>query len=166
MPFVVLDSYVLSLVSNPGRRLEIVQCQSWVRQLVGNEIPVVVPEIIDYELRRKLIKDNKEEGIQRLNTLGELGIIYDPITTRIMQKAAALWGWARKKNQQTANDERIDVDVILAAHAIVLAAMYGEYTVVATSNIKHIGRYTPAKSWTDISPKSCFEDSQKSKLYK
>ena len=51
--------------------------------------------------------------------------------------------------QQTAHDEAIDADVILAATAIIMA-VEGEHVVIATTNVSDLARYTPAKNWEDI----------------
>ena len=156
MPFVLLASYPLSLISNPAiSKLDLVQCKSWARQLVSKGIFVVVPEVIDYELRRTLILGKRKSGIDRLNHLGNEGFLYEAITTEVMQRAAELWAWARATGQQTEKDEDIDIDVILAAHAITLGSEHGEYVVVATSNVNHIARYTPAREWQDITVENC-----------
>jgi hypothetical protein len=42
-------------------------------------------------------------------------------------------------------------DVILAATALTISEQ-GYNTVVATTNVKHIGRFTIANNWQDISP--------------
>lgn len=118
MPIVLLDSHPLSLISNPANQLEPLKCRSRIKQLVGNSILVVVPEIIDYELRRQLILAQRNDSVQRLDRLGEMGLLYAPISTESMQKAAQLWAWARRTGQQTAHNEKIDIDVILAAQSI------------------------------------------------
>ncbi len=108
----------------------------------------MLPEIVDYETRRELIRANKLAGIKRLDTVKQ-NIRYEQITTEVMLKAAELWAWARKTGQQTAHDEALDADVILTAQAITLA-LKGEYTVIATDNVKHLARYTPSFRWIDI----------------
>jgi toxin FitB len=150
MPIVILDSHPLSLVTNPANRTEPLQCRSRIKQLVTSGILVVVPEIVDYELRRTLICGEKLEGIKNLNKLGQMGLIYAPITTEAMNKASQLWAWARKTGQQTANNDKIDIDVILAAQSIILSEETGEYTVIATSNVSDLERYTYAKKWEEI----------------
>jgi toxin FitB len=111
-----------------------------------------VPEITDYEVRRELLRANKVQGIQRLNRVKtELG--YLPINTDIMMQAARLWATARNQGQPTADDNALDADVILAATALTISAQ-GSSTVIATTNVKHISRFTIAKNWQDISPES------------
>ena len=158
MPIVLLDSHPLSLISNPVNEGEAPKCRNRIKQLVGNNVPVVVPEIIDYELRRKLIYDQRKNSIQRLDRLGQdMGLIYAPITTEVMRKASSLWGWARATGQSTAHENKIDIDVILAAQSIILAMETEEYIIIATSNASDLRRYSiDAQKWEDITVEYCF----------
>lgn len=156
MTIVMLDSHPLSLVSHPSSKAEALNCKNRVKQLINHKVFVVNPEIIDYELRRVLIYANKVEGIENLDKLGDMGIIYASITTAVMRKASELWGWARKTGQQTANTDKIDVDVILAAQSIILSQETGEYSIIATSNVSDLQRYTDARRWEDITVEYCF----------
>ena len=54
-----------------------------------------LPEIIDYELRRELIRLNKTSSIKRLNELKTF-ISYTPITTQAMLLASEFWGTSQK----------------------------------------------------------------------
>lgn len=118
--------------------------------LTNRGVSVYVSEIAYYEIRIKHIHLKNKEGIERLdNFVSSPRIGYAPITTQIIVKASELWGWARLTGQQTAHNEAIDADVILAATAIIMA-LEGEYVVIATANVSDLARYTPAKNWTDI----------------
>lgn len=157
MPIVVLDSHPLSLISNPANGQESLSCKSRIKNLVSNNVLVVVPEVIDYELRRTLICGEKITGIKNLDRLGDMGLIYAPITTEAVRKAAELWGWSRRTGQSTAHKDKIDIDVILAAQSIILAQETKEYTIIATSNVSDLERYTPARKWEDITAEYCFK---------
>lgn len=63
-----------------------------------------------------------------------------------MLLAAELWADARRRGYATAGDQALDADVILAAQAITL----GGSTIVATTNVGHLGRYTQALLWDQI----------------
>lgn len=65
------------------------QCQEWFYSLFERGYEVILPEIIDYEIRRELLRANKLSGIRKLNQL-KSEIIYLPITTEVMLKAAEL----------------------------------------------------------------------------
>jgi predicted nucleic acid-binding protein len=149
---ILLDAGPLGLISNPKQSGIALQCNEWLRGLLLNNVRVLVPEITDYEVRRELLRANKVQGIQRLNRVKtELG--YLPINTDIMLQAAQLWATARNQGQPTADDKALDADVILAATAFTISAQ-GNSTVIATTNVKHIGRFTIAKNWQDISPEA------------
>jgi len=149
---VILDTGPLGLVLNPNKKnLEAVKCQEWMSQLIRNRVSICVPEIAYYETRRKLLHLKKKEALERLeNFVNHQLIDYAPITTEIIEKASELWAWARLTGQQTAHDESIDSDVILAATAIVIA-LRRKHVVIATTNVSHLARYyTKALEWRNI----------------
>ncbi len=76
---------------------------------------------------------------------------YEPLTTEIMLRAAQLWADARKQGMPTAPERSLDVDVILAAQALVLAEE-DEKVVVATTNPRHLSRFVDARDWQEIEP--------------
>lgn len=109
---------------------------------------IILPEIADYEVRRELLRANKIKGIAQLNALVEL-LEYLPITTAAMRLAALLWAQARQQGQPTAGDKTIDSDMILAGQAITLGA---SNVIIATTNVGHLARFTPANLWQNIEP--------------
>jgi hypothetical protein len=99
-------------------------------------------------VRRELLRAGKERGLGRLDALrGMLG--YAPITTPVMLKAAQFWASARKMGRQSADDASLDADMILAAQAGALVRA-GDETVIATTNIRHLALFSPARIWRDI----------------
>jgi hypothetical protein len=48
---------------------------------------VIIPEITDYEVRRELVRANKQRGIARLDSLAGL-LEYLPLNTTAMRRAA------------------------------------------------------------------------------
>lgn len=107
-----------------------------------------MPEISDYEVRRELIRARKQKGIQRLDALAAL-LEYLPLSTESMREAALLWAQARQQGMPTAADKALDGDVILAAQAVTLRA---REVMIATTNVGHLSRLTPAGLWQDILP--------------
>ena len=77
------------------------------------------------------------------------GIVYLPITTDVMLKAAELSAQVRQDGKPTADSKALDGDVILAAQAL-LQAKQGYEVIVATTNVKHISRFVDARLWVDI----------------
>ena len=146
---VLLDSGPLGLLSQPRGTAQAIECRSWLDGLVSKKIPVCVPEIADYEVRRELIRARKLEGllIARLNWLKE-SLEYLPLTTSIMLLAAAYWAEARNRGKQTAADSSLDADMILAAQA--KAFPPEEAVVIATTNPGHLTMFTPALHWKEI----------------
>lgn len=117
------------------------------RQRAGDEL--AVPEIADYEIRRELLRADKVSSVARLNELCA-GLTYLPLTTPVMHDAAMLWAEARNAGRPTAHSHALDCDVILAAQARSAQAAYGRETVVVTTNVEHLARYTDARLWSDV----------------
>lgn len=143
---IVLDSGPIGLVTNPKLSTEGVACANWLQSMIGAGYRIIIPEIIDYEIRRELIRANKVNGLGRLEQLITLGE-YLPITTAAMRQAALLWAQARQQGQPTAGDKTIDADVILAAQAMTLAV---SDVVIATTNVGHLSRFVKADLWQNI----------------
>lgn len=110
---------------------------------------MAVPEIADYEVRRELLRADKRLGIARLDELCA-GYMYLPLTTPVIHDAAGLWADACNAGHPTAHPHALDCDVILAAQARSAQAAYGRETVVVTTNVEHLSRYTDARLWSDI----------------
>ena len=145
---VLLDAGPLGLVTNPKGSGKTDDCARWLQSLVSAGVRVLIPEIADYEIRRELLRAKKAAGLAKLDAL-EGAVEYLPITTAAMQHAAQLWARARQRGQPTAGDESIDADMILIGQGLTL----GEpQFVIATTNVGHLGRFTSAALWTDITP--------------
>lgn len=91
---ILLDTGPLGLVTNPWRSPMSLQCARWLQELSSNGVRIVVPEIVDYELRRELLRANKTNGLSRLDALIDLAE-YLPIITAAMRQAAQFWAQAR-----------------------------------------------------------------------
>jgi predicted nucleic acid-binding protein len=101
---VLLDSTPVGLITNPKATPLAVECQQWLRSLLDRGYSVVLPEIIDYEVRRELLRVNRVNSIRRLNLL-KSEIIYLPITTEVMLKAAQMWAQVRQQGKPTADNK-------------------------------------------------------------
>lgn len=147
---VLLDAGPLGLVTHP-RVEQNREAALWLRGLLSAGVPVLVPEISDYEVRRELLRAGRTRGLSRLDQLAQdLG--YLPLTTEAMRLAASFWADARKQGQPTASDESLDADVILAAQAAFLNEDTEEDVMVATTNPRHLSRFVNASPWQDIAP--------------
>jgi predicted nucleic acid-binding protein len=145
---IVLDAGPLGLVTNPKNSPQSLACAQWLQALVASGVQVILPEISDYEVRRELLRAQKQKGIERLDALAGL-LQYLPLSTAAMRQAAALWAKARQQGQPTAGDKALDGDVILAGQAMTFDA---PDVVVATTNVGHLSRFIPAELWQNIEP--------------
>jgi predicted nucleic acid-binding protein len=109
---------------------------------------IYIPEIVDYELRRKLLhlgyrkhqgRKWAREAIANLDELTSLG--YLPLTTETMRLAASLWARTRSEGQIRGSEESLDADVILAAQA-----QQSEGQIV-TSNERHFRNLADLFDW-------------------
>jgi len=142
---ILIDSGPLGYATNP-RATDINQrCSEWLEALALAGDQIVLPEIADYEVRRGWLRTNNTIALERLNRF-KSSAIYLPITTDAMLRAAELWADARQRGYATATDQSLDADVILAAQAVTL----GGNTVIATTNVGHLGRYTTTRLWEEI----------------
>jgi hypothetical protein len=66
---ILLDSTPVGLITNPKSTSLAIECQQWLQSLFDRGYHVVLPEIIDYEIRRELLRANRLKGIRRLNLL-------------------------------------------------------------------------------------------------
>jgi predicted nucleic acid-binding protein len=145
---ILLDAGPLGMITNPRSSPENEACKDWLAHVVSTGAEVVVPEIADYEVRRELLRAGKEKGLGRLDALKAM-LAYAPITTAIMLKAAEYWATARRMGRQSADDASLDADMILAAQADALDRG-GNQAVVATTNLRHLALFAPARLWRDV----------------
>ncbi len=147
---VVLDSGPLGLLSIPPDDWEALLCERWLRGLTAASVDVAVPEIVDYELRRELIRLGRTRSLRRLDALlSHPSTLYVPISTAAMRLAAYLWAETRRAGRPTADRHALDADVILAAQTRLLADD-GHDVIVATTNVRHLTRFVPAAEWAAI----------------
>lgn len=118
------------------------------KALLRQDVTFYVPEIADYELRRKLLHLDLSLAVARLDAL-KAATGYLPITTAAMMKAAEFWASARKAGIPTADPKALDADVILAAQTVLLAQLAND-PIVATTNVAHLDRFVDARRWQDI----------------
>jgi predicted nucleic acid-binding protein len=147
---VLLDSGPLGLAcARPGRS-RVDQCDLWLKALSSAGASVIIPEIADYEIRRELIRIGAVPSLVRLNLLRG-AFDYSPITTSAMLHAAAFWAELRRLGLPTAGNESLDADAILAGQAA-SAGQPGDVVTIATTNLRHLGRFpgVDAQLWSSI----------------
>ncbi|HET6385716.1 MAG TPA: hypothetical protein VFJ58_20175 [Armatimonadota bacterium] len=97
---VILDSAPLGLLSNPDASAAVLTISQWSRNCIAAGHRFYIPEVIDYELRRELVRAGKTTGIAKLDSLKNV-FNYLPITTTAMLRAADLWAYARQQGIST-----------------------------------------------------------------
>jgi hypothetical protein len=147
----VLDSGRLGDACRRRGHPEVEKLRSWWIQAKANGVIVAIPEIADYEVRRRLLEAGASDGVERLDELRDDLRHYIPITTAAMRKAAELWADARRTGLATADDKELDADVILAAQSLLFTGLTDTLTV-ATYNARHLSRYLDAYHWKEIAP--------------
>lgn len=145
---VLLDAGPLGMVTNPRATQQTFECTQWLKGLLLQGYRVAIPEISDYEVRRELMRAGKAAGLARLDAL-KANMVYLPLNTEIMLKAAEYWSEARKRGQPTAGDAAIDGDVILSAQAW-YTVQNGNKVIVATTNVKHLDQFIDAREWQAV----------------
>ncbi|MBD2199026.1 MULTISPECIES: type II toxin-antitoxin system VapC family toxin [Calothrix] len=152
---VFIDSGVLGILANPYKTGEVSDCEEWLYKLLSRGINVCSSELCDYEIRRSLILTYQKQPqlpvIENLDKLREI-INFLPITSELLKKASVLWATARSQGIPIADDKSLDVDIIICSHWQMLTEEFpGRYVAIATTNVKHLSRFTEAKLWRDIS---------------
>ncbi|HWN95995.1 MAG TPA: hypothetical protein VNT99_13240 [Methylomirabilota bacterium] len=133
----VLDSGPLGRLAHPNPNEKV---SLWLSAELERGIPIVIPEIIDYEVRRSLLLEGLTRSLARLDQL-KAGLIYLPLTTAVMLKASQLWAEARKRGFVTSDPHALDIDVILAAQTLQIDGR------VATENVRHLSQLVDAVRW-------------------
>lgn len=136
------------MITNPKSSPENEACKDWLAILVSGGVEVVIPEIADYEVRRELLRAGKDRGLGRLDALKGM-LSYAPITTPVMLKAAEFWAAAPTLGRQSADDASLDADMILAAQSDALNRG-GNQALIATTNVRHLALFAPARVWRDV----------------
>jgi predicted nucleic acid-binding protein len=137
---VMLDASAVGVACHPRPSKNFL---NWYRQLAAVNIKVIIPEIADFEVRRELIRTKRTNSLFRLNRLKET-LVFAPLNSQIMLRAAELWADARNRGRPTAGPERLDCDVILAAQALERGA------TIISENINHLTQFTSVVRWQDM----------------
>jgi predicted nucleic acid-binding protein len=141
----VLDSRIVSQLVHPSKFQDV---KAWFRTKAQSHA-LVLPEIVDYEVRRGLERRNVPGGhrsaqLMNLDVLGR-SILYAPLTTAILHEAARIWAETHDIGKPFTTSERLDGDSILIAQA----KRFGNrrQVTVVTENVRHIGLFCTAVPW-------------------
>ena len=146
---VLLDSGSLGLATNPRVIAAAEEGSRWLDRLIASDHVVAIPEIVDYELRRELLRARKNKALSILDAL-ESQLVFLPLSTPVMRQAAEFWVVARQRGMPTAADVALDIDEILAAQAVLVQQEWEQEAVIATTNVRHLARFATAREWRDV----------------
>lgn len=91
----------------------------------------------------------KTLGLARLDAFVQIDPSrYLALTDEALRFAAELWARARQQGRPTSPEFDLDVDVILAAQALVFGA--GADVIVITTNPRHLRQFLDARLWNDV----------------
>ncbi len=145
---IVLDSGPVGLLTASPKKSSAKECGRWLASLLAANNRVILPEIVDYEIRRELLRLGSKRGLRQLDSLAQI-VEYIPLTTIAMRQAAELWSRARQQGKPTAGDKNIDADMILVGQAM---SLVNATPLIATVNVRHLTLFTAAELWQNISP--------------
>jgi len=116
--------------------------RSWMDKEWADGAILVIPAIIDYEVRRELIRKKLWDAVKRLDTLYDSKFVnYAPISQAAMNRAAGIWADARRRGNPTDHHHGLDGDVILSAQAMEYCSDTADDWQIITENIDDIARY-------------------------
>jgi predicted nucleic acid-binding protein len=111
---------------------------------------VVIPEVVDFELRRELLRAGKSRSLTRLDAF----VAAEPdrlilLNRTAMLHAAELWAKARRHGLATADPKELDIDVLQAAQ-LLTSGIDPAQLAVATTNVGHLARFLNADLWNNL----------------
>jgi predicted nucleic acid-binding protein len=134
----VLDTGPAGKITHPQENSEITR---WMLARLYAGDTIVLPEVVDFELRRSYLlelaqgRSKTQKSLDRLNELKDT-ITFLPINSEVMLRAAELWARVRHAGKPTADNKELDCDVILDG-------------AVVTENPGHLGLFVPVINWRE-----------------
>lgn len=137
---IAIDTNILGKLCHPANKKNKLIVAWLENKLRSGDDDFFVPEIADYELRRKILMMTRKDqswnsSLHRLDGLVR-ALEYIPLNTTTMRYAADLWADSRSQGHITAPPQALDGDVILAAQAEAVSAM------IWTTNDRHLAFFT------------------------
>ena len=147
---VILDAGPAGLVVCSAEVPAAAHCMSWLAGLESSSAEVVLPTIVDFEVRRELLRIG---ATAKLRALDELGARFDlvDVSAEAFRRAAEFWAIVRRAGRPTADPKALDADTLVAGVAATIADPWDD-VIVATTNVGHFARFPgiDARPWGDI----------------
>ena len=147
---IFLDSEPLGLASQARGKPKADACRAWLVAMESAGALIIVPAIVDYEVRRELVRVGATAGLGRLDRL-LARFVWLALDRPALLRAAELWALVRRAGRPTADPHALDADAILAGQALT-AVGPGNPATVATGNVRHLARFPgiDARPWATI----------------
>ena len=139
----LLNSDPTGLACHEPGNLEAGRFRAWMYGQLHAKVPaeLIIPAIVDYEIRRELILGELWGAVDRFDALYATGTVrLLTLGDGALRTAARLWAEARRRGEPTAHDHALDGDVILSAQAIEYCSDGDDWQII-TENVAHIARY-------------------------
>lgn len=81
---------------------------AWLTDVLKQGRRVLVPAIIYYELKRELLRADKQFSVGRLDVFSKASNRYVPLTDEALHVSAELWAKARREGRPTADSKELD----------------------------------------------------------
>ncbi len=145
-----LDSGPLGLAAMPSGKPSADACHAWLLALEASAAEVIIPAVIDYEVRRELVRISAGARLRNLDIL-RTRIDDVPVSEAAWDRAAEFSAIVRNAGLPTAGPLDLDADCILAGIAST-AFDPSETVIVAKNNVSHLGRFPgiDARTWATI----------------
>ncbi len=149
----LIDTNILGKLCHPNANKNKPIATAVRKAMQSDKYLFVIPEIVDYELRRKYLHltyskyaHEVDFGTRCLTLLDSYcsSLVYLEINTAAMKKAAHFWGNSRANGKSTSDEKSLDADVILAAQATLAQGQ------VLTENVKHLSLFVATKTWQQL----------------
>ena len=150
--YVLLDSGPLGLAVCRHGTKDVDRLRIRLAELEMAGVSILIPAVIDYEVRRELVR---VRATAKLNNLADMQQRFPilPVSGAAWFRAAEFWALSRRMGLPTGSDAALDADAVLAGCAATVGRP-GDEVVIASSNVRHLSRFRgiDAREWISIRP--------------
>ncbi len=115
-------------------------------------VSILIPAVIDYEVRRELVRVRAMAKLRNLADMRQRFVILAG-SEAAWFRAAEFWALSRRMGVPTGPNAALDADAILAGCAATVGRP-GDEVIIASSNVRHLSRFPgiDAREWMSIMP--------------
>ncbi len=150
--YVLLDSGPLGLALCRRGTKDVDALRDRLAELERAGVSILIPAVIDYEVRRELVRVRATAKLKNLADMQQRFPIL-PVSGVAWFRAAEFWALSRRMGLPTGPDAALDADAVLAGCAATVGRP-GDEVVIASSNVRHLSRFPgiDAREWISIRP--------------